>query len=129
MKKSILLVAFITLLLSSSSQAQAYYEIYPTASALVQNKMNTNKISGIEILTGISAHHIIGLTGISVSAKNQLENLLNENVKVTSFEISDDLTSLQIDAEASLTNVEIQAILNEVNGVITGHAIEYTTEQ
>lgn len=129
MKKAILLLAIMTCLISLNTEAQAYYEIYPIASADVQNKMNENKIAGIDILTDINAHHTIGLSGVNISMKGELETLFNNNSKVHSLVISNDVTSIKLDAEASLTKAEIQQILDEFDGITTGHTIDYSIQQ
>lgn len=88
--------------------------------------MNQNKISGIDILTGVKAHHVIGLAGISVSQKSALETLLTNDSRVISFVLSEDGTSLVLESQAALTKEEFQTLLQSLNGIITGYVAEYS---
>lgn len=116
---------FISMMFAGNVTAQEYWEIFDAAPAEVQNKIDENKINGIDLLTGVKAHHIIGLTGISLSQKNELELVLESEEKIFDFEINDDVTSVILNAEARFKNVEIQAILSTFNGVITGQTTTY----
>lgn len=126
MKKYILLITFSTVFLTFESFGQVYEKIYSEASSEVQNHMNQNKISGIAILTGVRTHHVIGLAGIGVSQKSALEALLTNDSRVLSFVLSEDTMSLVLESQAVLTKEELQALIQTLNGVITGHAAEYS---
>jgi len=88
--------------------------------------MNQNKISGIDILTGVKAHHVIGLAGIGVSQKSALETLLTNDSRVISFVLSEDGTSLVLESQAALTKEEFQTLLQSLNRIITGYVAEYS---
>ena len=126
MKKYLLLIAFSTVFLAFKSFGQVYEKIYDLSSSEVQNHMDQNKISGIDILTGVRAHHVIGLAGIGTSQKSALETLLTNDSRVTSFVLSEDGTSLVLESQAVLTKEEFQTLLQSLNGTVTGYAVEYS---
>lgn len=126
MKKYLLLIAFSTVFLTFSSFGQVYEKIYDLSSPEVQNHMNQNKISGIEILTGVKAHHVIGLGGINISQKSALESLLTNDPRVISFVLSEDATSLVLESQAVLTKEEFQVLIQSLNGIVIGYAAEYS---
>ena len=88
--------------------------------------MNQNKMAGIDILSGVKAHHVIGLAGIGVSQKGALETLLNNDDRITSFVLNDDVTSIIIESKAVFTKEEFQILLQQLNGTITGYVVEYS---
>lgn len=126
MKKYILLFVLGIVFSSTESFGQVYEKIYQLSGTEVQNKMNQNKITGIEILSGVKAHHVIGLSGISVSQKGALETLLNNDDRITSFVLSDDVTSISIESKAVFTKEEFLILLQQLNGTITGYTAEYS---
>jgi hypothetical protein len=126
MKKIVLLITFGLALCSFQSFGQVYEKIYELSGPAVQNKMNQNKIDGVEILLGVKTHHVIGLAGISVSQKGALETLLTNDTRITSFVLSDDVTSLVLDSQAVFTKEEFAVLIQSLNGVITGYTAEYS---
>lgn len=126
MKKYLLLITFSTVFLTFESFGQVYEKIYSQAGSEVQNHMNQNKISGIDILSGVRTHHVIGLSGISISQKSALETLLTNDSRIISFVLSDDVTSLVMESQAVLTKEEFQTLLQSLNGIVTGYAAEYS---
>lgn len=126
MKKFILLIGFSLALSTFECFGQTYEKIYALSTAEVQNKMNQNKISGIDILTDVKAHHVIGLAGIGVSQKSALENLLGNDTRVISFVLSEDGHSLVLDSQAAFTKEEFELVLQTLNGIITGYTVNYS---
>ena len=125
MKKITIFGLFICTLCIGNVTAQEYYEIFDLAPAEVQNKMDENKINGINILTGVKAHHIIGISGLNANQKNELRLLLEAEENIFDFEINEDVTSLNLNAAASFKNIEIRELLNSMNVVITGQSTTY----
>ncbi len=126
MKNYLLLIAFSTVFLTFSSYGQVYEKIYDLSSPEVQNHMNQNKISGVDILTGVKAHHVIGIGGINIAQKSALESLLTTDARVISFVLSEDATSLVLESQAILTKEEFQVLIQSLNGIVTGYAVEYS---
>lgn len=83
-------------------------------------------MAGIDILTGVKAHHVIGLSGIGTSQKTALEASLTNDPRVFSFVLSEDGTSVIIESKAVFTKEEFQILLQPLNGTITGYAAEYS---
>lgn len=83
-------------------------------------------MAGIDILTGVRAHHVIGLAGIGASQKAALETALTNDSRVISFVLSEDGASVIIESKAVFTKEEFQTILQSLNGTITGYAVEYS---
>lgn len=83
-------------------------------------------MAGIDILTGIKTHHVIGLSGIGASQRTALETSLTNDSRITSFVLSEDGTSIIIESQAVFTKEEFQTILQPLNGTITGYAAEYS---
>ncbi|WP_341902024.1 MULTISPECIES: hypothetical protein [Fluviicola] len=126
MKKYILLIALSTVFLTFKSFGQVYEKIYSLAGSEVQNQIDQNKIAGVEILSGVKTHHVIGLTGIGLSQKSALETILTNDSRVISFVLSEDATSLVLDSKAVLTREEFQLLIQTLNGVIAGYTAEYS---
>lgn len=125
MKKYILLCAFGIVFSSFESFGQVYEKIYELSGTEVQTKMNENKIAGIDILSGVKAHHVIGIAGVGLSQRATLETILNNDPRITSFILSEDGTSLVLESQAVLTKEEFATLIQTINGVITGYAVEY----
>lgn len=126
MKKIVLLIAMSLAFCSFESFGQVYERVYELSGSDVQEKMNQNKRDGIEILSGVKAHHVIGFTGISIAQKGALEALLTNDARITSFVLSDDVTSIVLESHAAFTKEEFAALIQSMNGIITGYAAEYS---
>ncbi|MNJ86500.1 hypothetical protein D3C87_39990 [compost metagenome] len=126
MKKIVLLIALSLAFCSFESFGQVYERVYELSGSAVQDKMNQNKRDGIEILLGVKAHHVIGFAGVGVSQKEALEALLRNDARITSFVLSDDVTSIVLESKATLTKEEFAALIQSINGIITGYAVEYS---
>ena len=125
MKKNTFLVAFILIFSTFDSFGQVYEKIYELSSIDIQNKINQNKISGINILTGIQTHHVIGLSGISLNQSSLLENILDGNNQIITYILNDDATSVMIESKAWLTKEDFVTMIQPLNVIITGYSAEY----
>ena len=129
MKKRVL-SSFIFLLVSVSFSfdvsGQVYEKIYAESGVDVQNKLNQNKLEGIDILSGIIANHVIGITGIGFSQKTALESLLENDERIISFVLNSDMSSLTLVSKGSLTEEEFTALIQKINGVVTGFTSVYS---
>lgn len=125
MKKIVLLIAMSLAFCSLESFGQVYERIYELSGSDVREKMNQNKWDGVEILSGVKAHHVIGFSGISIAQKGALEALLTNDARITSFVLSDDVTSIVLESQAVFTKEEFVALIQTLNGTITGYAVEY----
>jgi hypothetical protein len=130
MKKNNLIVALILSFSSFQAFSQSYEEIYAVAGQEVQSRIDQNKIQGINILTGIVSNHTVGFTGVGFSQKENLQEKLNEQENIFSFQINDDNTSITIQSSPLFTKENFEQLLNNFQATITGYSVNYTvTEQ
>ncbi|MDR0803320.1 hypothetical protein [Fluviicola sp.] len=129
MKKYILLFAFGVVFSSFESVGQVYEKVYELSGAEVQNKMNQNKIDGIDILSTIHASKIVGIAGLNASSVSNLQQALTSNPKIESFNLSEDLTSIGIEAKASFTKDELAQLLSTFSVIITGYSVVYSIKE
>lgn len=115
----------ISFLFAVNSSAQAYYEIAEICTEEVFDQMNLNKRAGIEILTNVEANHTLAITGVNISNKIQLENILDSESKIKNYALTSDLSKLNLTCKATLTNDEIEQFIIEQRGLILRHSIEY----
>lgn len=104
---------------------QLYEKIYAESTLEVQNTLNQNKNSGVDILTGIKAHHVIGLTGIGISNYNLLKSELQNSKSVISFQLKEDVTSIIIESQADFTKETFIELIAFLNGKVIGYTVEY----
>lgn len=128
-KTSLLLIVLAFGLISNISFGQVYEKVYELAGAEVQNRMNQNKMNGIDILSDINAHQVIGVSGIGASQKANLENLLAADERVSTYTVSDDVTSVILDANASFTKEEFIALIQPLNGTVVGYTTNYSVQE
>jgi hypothetical protein len=129
MKKNNLIVALILSFSSFQAFSQSYEEIYAVASQEVQSRIDQNKIQGINILTRIVSNHTIGFTGVGFSQKVNLQELLNEQENVFSFQANDDNTSITIQSTPLFTKESFEELLNNFQATITGYSVNYTVNE
>lgn len=128
MKKNIIFVISILALTCFESYGQVYEKIYSEANQTVQNKLNENKMNGVDILTDVIATHQIGMSGLGVSQKAALESTLTTNDSILDFTISPDATSISIVSKAIFTKENFELILQSFNTIITGYSAVYTVQ-
>ena len=92
----ILLTLFFTVIINHFSSAQIYEKIYTESSIEVQNKMNLNKVNGVDILAEINAIHHFGIIGLNSTPKKELYKILGNENAFELISISEDLTDINI---------------------------------
>lgn len=125
MKKITLLIALTFVLNSLDSFGQLYESVYATSNDAIRSKIDQNKIAGLDKLSGINADHLIGIVGLSISQKHEIESMMTANSNIISFVFHDDLNSIFLKSYANLTKLDIEAFLNTFNITITGYSVEY----
>lgn len=123
--KTLLILSFLSLI-SVSVNAQDYELVYANSTPEIQQRLNENKISGIDILTGVNAEHRVGLSGLTQTQAVELEQLLSQHQEIISFRLNDDLSDLWLESQASLSKVDVEDIISGFSGVITGYTISYS---
>lgn len=126
MKKLLLISIFATSVLSFQTFGQTYEKVYADASSEIQERMNQNKRSGLDILSGVTAKHQVGISGLSASQKDALITSLSENDKVQNVLLSTDLKSLAIFSSAWFTKDSIQTLLNTFSVSMIGYTVNYS---
>jgi hypothetical protein len=102
-----------------------YERIYESSNIEVQNKIDENKIAGNDILAGIRAQHIVGIGGLNVSQMNELENSLRDLPHLFSFQLNQDMSSINIVSDAYFQMDDLSSVINALNGLITGQSTSY----
>ncbi len=126
MKKLLLISIFATSVLSFQTFGQTYEKVYADSSPEIQERMNQNKRSGLDILSGVTAKHQVGISGLSASQKDALITSLSENDKVQNVLLSTDLKSLTIFSSAWFTKDSIQTLLNTFSVSMIGYTVNYS---
>lgn len=129
MKNHILFALVLSLFAVSDSFGQVYENIYAHAGAEVQNKIDNNKIAGIDILEGVLATHVIGISGLGISNVNALKDILLANSSVLSAEISEDGTIVHLVSKAIFTKENFSEEIQLFNSIITGYTAEYSINE
>lgn len=114
------------LFLATYSYGQHYSDVYAVANEDIRFKMDANKILGVDILSGVKATHIVGISGLTEGQKAQFEALLTNNTQVTEFNLSGDLKSLTLETSAHVYRTQVEEILNQFNLILTGHSVAYS---
>lgn len=129
MRKNIFVLAFILFASSNISFGQLYERVYAESNQLVQNKMNDNKMNGLELLSGITTKHTVSLSGLSVSQKTEFETLLNAQSDVISHDISSDLNTLTIDSKATFSKEMLMQMIENFQLTLISYSAEYSVQQ
>lgn len=129
MRKNIFVLAFILFASSNISFGQLYERVYAESNQLVQNKMNDNKMNGLELLSGITTKHIVLFSGLSISQKTEFETLLNAQSDVLSYDISSDLNTLTIDSKATFSKEMLLQMIENFQLTLVTYSAEYLVQQ
>ena len=116
-----LLTLFFSVIVYHFSSAQIYEKIYAESSIEVQNKINQNKVNGVDILTGVWSHHSIVLIGLSSAQNNKLNTTLSKIKEVKFININDENNLLSIVTEPKFTKESLKEVLDQFNVVISGY--------
>lgn len=111
---------------SNASYAQVYEKVYSLANSDVQNRIDENKIAGIDMLTGVKAHHVVGLLGINQSNKAVLFAKLSDDSNIIDYQLEEDGLSIVINSKAVFTKEKLEEILQLLNASISGYNVEYS---
>lgn len=112
--KKIIFIGLLTFA-SFSGKAQVYEHIYEVSGTEVQGKIDQNKMMGIPILSDVHAKFSCGLVGVGITQKTTLNQLLTDNPEIINVAISDDASSIVIEAQATFTTQKLQQILMSLN--------------
>jgi len=121
----ILLTLFFAVIINHFSSAQIYEKIYSESSVEVQNKMNQNKVNGIDILSDIIAVHHFGIIGLNSTPKKELYKILRNENSFDLITLSEDLTDIKISSNAPFTKQNIETLFSNLSMKIVSYEVTY----
>ncbi len=121
----ILLTLFFSVIVYHFSSAQIYEKIYAESSIEVQNKMNQNKVNGIDILSDVIAIHHFGIIGLNLASNQEFDKILRNEKSVDLILISEDLTDIKISSNARFTKQNIETLFINLPVKIVGYEVNY----
>jgi hypothetical protein len=121
----ILLTLFFAVIINHFSSAQIYEKIYAESSIEVQNKINQNKVNGIDILSEVIAIHHFGVIGLNLPSNQEFDKILREEKSVEIISISEDLTNIKISSNAYFNKQNIEALFSNLSVKIVGYEVNY----
>ena len=121
----ILLSLFFAVIINHFSSAQIYEKIYAESSIEVQNKINQNKVNGIDILSEVIAIHHFGIIGLNLVSNQEFDKILREEKSVEIISISEDLTNIKISSNAYFNKQNIEALFSNLSVKIVGYEVNY----
>ena len=121
----ILFTLFFAVIINHFSSAQIYEKIYTESSIEVQNKINQNKVNGIDILSEVIAIHHFGIIGLNLVSNQEFDKILREEKSVEIISISEDLTNIKISSNAYFNKQNIEALFSNLSVKIVGYEVNY----
>lgn len=123
------MLIFMSLATISMTYGQVYENVYENSNDEVRAKLDQNKISGIDILTGVVAHHEFTVSNMDENEKMGLIDLLKSNQYVTKYDLSAKSNSLSIFSSAHMTKQMIVDLLNSLNLTLNEYAVAYSIDE
>ena len=120
-----LLTLFFSVIVYHFSSAQIYEKIYAESSIEVQNKLNQNKVNGIDILTDVIAIHHFGIIGLNLGSIQEFDKILRNEKSVEIISISEDLTDIKISSNAPFTKQNIETLFSNLSMKIVSYEVTY----
>ena len=121
----ILLTLFFAVIINHFSSAQIYEKIYAESSIEVQNKINQNKVNGIDILSEVIAIHHFGIIGLNLVSNQEFDKILRKEKSMEIISISEDLTNIKISSNAYFNKQNIEALFSNLSVKIVGYEVNY----
>lgn len=128
--KKIIYSALLILLSAFSAEAQTPEEVYSVASKEVKNKIDENKKSGENPLSGIMAKHIFKIDGPIGYNLSDLDVHIIEAPEMIDYALNlnrdwSKILSVEFTCNATLTLEEIKTYLLKVNVTIVKDKVRY----
>lgn len=120
---------FMTLVTISVTYSQVYESVYENSNNEVRAVLNQNKISGIDILTGVVAHHEFKLSSLDDNRKTELIKLFKSNQHIVKFDFNEELNSLSLISSAHMTKKMIADLLKSLNLTLNEYAVAYSIDE
>ena len=120
-----LLTLYFSVIVYHFSSAQIYEKIYAESSIEVQNKINQNKVNGIDILSEVISIHHFGIIGLNLASNQEFDKILKNEKSVEIISISEDLTNIKISSNAYFNKQNIEALFSNLSVKIVGYEVNY----
>lgn len=120
---------FMTLVTISVAYGQVYEAVYENSNEEVRARLDQNKISGIDILTGVVAHHEFEVSSIDNNRKAKLFNLVESNQYTEEFYFNEVSNSFSIVSSAHMTKKMITDLLDSINLTLNEYAVAYSIDE
>ena len=120
-----LLTLFFSVIVYHFSSAQIYEKIYAESSIEVQNKINQNKVNGIDILSEVIAIHHFGIIGLNLLSNQEFDKILRKEKSLEIISINEDLTNVKISSNAYFNKQNIEALFSNLSVKIVGYEVNY----
>ena len=120
-----LLTLFFSVIVYHFSSAQIYEKIYAESSIEVQNKINQNKVNGIDILSEVIAIHHFGIIGLNLVSNQEFDKILRKEKSLEIISINEDLTNVKISSNAYFNKQNIEALFSNLSVKIVGYEVNY----
>ena len=121
----ILFTLFFAVIINHFSSAQIYEKIYAESSIEVQNKINQNKVNGIDILSEVIAIHHFGIIGLNLVSNQEFDKILRKEKSLEIISINEDLTNIKISSNAYFNKQNIEALFSNLSVKIVGYEVNY----
>ena len=121
----ILLSLYFAVIINHFSSAQIYEKIYAESSIEVQNKINQNKVNGIDILSEVIAIHHFGIIGLNLVSNQEFDKILRKEKSLEIISINEDLTNIKISSNAYFNKQNIEALFSNLSVKIVGYEVNY----
>ena len=121
----ILFTLFFAVIINHFSSAQIYEKIYAESSIEVQNKINQNKVNGIDILSEVISIHHFGIIGLNLASNQEFDKILRNEKSVEIISISEDLTDIKISSNARFTKQNIETLFSNLSLKIVSYEVTY----
>src|SRR5690554_8212350 len=101
---------------------QKYENVYKNSNDEVRAKLDQNKISGIDILTGVVAHHEFTVSNMDENETMELIELLKSNQYVTKYDLTRQSCSASSCSRAHMSKQLTLVLINSLNLTLNAYA-------
>jgi len=126
LQKLSLLILLIIMSFSISTLNAQEYQNMPIA---VQQKMDDNKVAGLDTYNGIEAHYNVELANLQNSDKAILASLFEGDPKIKLFSIEENNSILSVVSNANYTIKDIKAHVIATSASIKNFTVNYEVSE
>lgn len=111
--------------LTFSASAQEYSQMPPA----VQQKMDDNKVSGVDMYNGVISTYDVDLIGLEGDDVQVFRNKIAEDLRVKDFSLSTDGKKLLLTARGQYTIKDIKSYVVVTSAAIENYSVVYSVEE